>query len=158
MAIILVLATGFFEIQIMGLSQGGVYGLDNTLVGVKSPETPVLQISALASINVLALVSVVGIIARGSQALRWSFAVVFLVVVSTLIVWSYLIPNAIEHELNLGVQPGWLGWIQWGGSSPAVHVTLLAVVVFSWLLFRILAGQDSLGRAKSQVPVHDGEG
>lgn len=125
--------TGIIGVQAVGARAGAVFNLNNEVVGITSPSTPVLQMVATALLAGLVFYAA-SVRIRTLPALARSSALAgFLVATISLIIWSVTIKplNAAEGIPDVGIALGWDGWIQQGGTNPAVH--LLAVLTLGTL-------------------------
>lgn len=136
LSVVLVLATGALRIQLIGQEAGAVFDLNNTVVGITSPRTPLLPMLATAMLNALAVL----VITRGSRRMhrrsRLALAAGFTFASVLLITSSFFVgfPGDADSSGPLGVVEGWQGWLEKGGSSPAVHVVALLSLGSLWLL------------------------
>lgn len=127
---------GILTIQKIGVNGGAVFGLDNQLAAVSEPGPALAQLSAIAVLSALVIFAMSPVIhgrtkARPALMLRLSFCAATVIQVAiTLVLLSM---DYTVNGLEDGFPPWWQGWLEAGGSSPAVHVTMLVVIVFIFL-------------------------
>ncbi|MGP9501654.1 hypothetical protein ACT3TS_05500 [Specibacter sp. AOP5-B1-6] len=127
---------GILTIQKIGINGGAVFGLDNQLAAVTEPGPALVQLSAIAVLSALVIFALSPVLrsrikARPLLILRLSFCAATVVQVAiTLVLLSM---DYTVNGLDDGFSPWWRGWLEAGGNSPAVHVTMLVVIGFFFL-------------------------
>lgn len=131
-----VAATGVLSIQSAGALDGAVINLNNEVVGVESPATPLLEWFATA------LLGVIVFFVFSEQNRYWStlsrlFGVTGFVT-SSLGLCTYAVAlgrDDVPGTASALTELGWKGWVQEGGMSSATHllVALVAVSAFAAL-------------------------
>ncbi|HXH33900.1 MAG TPA: hypothetical protein VNJ54_05750 [Plantibacter sp.] len=158
-SVLCVLLVGVLSIQIIGLSGGAVFGLDNSLVGVTAPSPGLLQLLAIAAVSAAVLCLLTLAITKQQLASQVAFRLGFVVGASIQIVASVvLLMQRFEIvDLNEGPAPWVEGWLARGGSESAVHVVFLIamyVLITSGILLRrgyVNRSNKEMGQPRSNV-------
>ncbi|MDX2376845.1 hypothetical protein M4I32_08545 [Microbacterium sp. LRZ72] len=132
LAMFLTASVGILSLQAMGREVGGVFDLNNELVSIRPPSIPVLEYAGMALCGA-AVFFVVGVWARRiGRGIRWGLWVGFVAASITVVVWSLI----VDFETGpAGAEPssfaleGWPGWLEYGGTNPAVHLLITIVLV-----------------------------
>lgn len=134
LGLVYVLLTGILSIQAIGARAGAVFDLNNELVAVTSPRIPVVPMLATALLSGLVFYAVAVVIQKRAIGVRISTVAGFTVAVIALIIWSFTItPDGAPRGVGpVGVAVGWEGWIQKGGTNPAVHLVVVLALGALW--------------------------
>lgn len=142
---------GVLTIRVIGAESGAVFDLNNVVVGVRPPHTAYLPMLALAVLAVVAAYVVIRGTARLRRRDRLVVAVSFAFAVLGLVVWGshggWL--HGPEGQLAVGVPEGWRGWLREGARSSGVHVVLVIVIGWAWMLGR---SSQAVSRGREPEP------
>ncbi len=137
LSVVFVFAVGILSIQVVGLRGGAVLDLNNTLVAITSARVPYLPFIGIAALSTLAIFLLTVAVRKHAKRFRVAFVVGFSVATLVLVSLSFILNPlwAPDGTLTIGrpIEPGWLGWLVTGGSSPAVHVVFFLALASIWL-------------------------
>lgn len=139
---------GFLSIQISGISGGAVFGIDNQLVAVTTPNPGFIQMLARAAVASACVALMVLILRRGSQSARVAFLSGFIGATLVQIAISAVLAarEMGATSLNTPLSPWVKGWVEEGGMNSAVHLLLIIAI------FLLFAGYSE---AKRVLPPED---
>lgn len=124
-----VLLTGILTIQAVASRSGAVVNLNNEVVAVQSPTIPFMQWLAIAVLGALTFF-VMSVYLRDRSALvSYGATTGFAVASIALFAWSLRVTGDAPPGTDVAATAlGWEGWIQEGGTSPAVHVVIMLTI------------------------------
>ena len=137
LSVVFVFAVGILSIQVVGLRGGATFDLNNTLVAITSAQVPYLPFIGIAALSTLVMFLLTVAVRKHAKRFRVAFVVGFSVATLLLVSLSFVLNPlyAPDGTLTIGrpLEPGWIGWLGKGGSSPAVHVVFLLALASIWL-------------------------
>lgn len=135
LGVVFVFAVGILSIQAAGLRLGAILDLNNMAVAVTSPRVAFLQIIGIAALSTLVMFLLAVAVRKRAKRFRVAFVAGFSVATVLLVSLSFVLApfRGPQDGLSIGFEPGWVGWLVEGGSSPAVHVVFLLAVGSVWL-------------------------
>jgi hypothetical protein len=134
LGVLYVLLTGMLSIQTIGVESGAVFDLNNELVSVTAPKTPVLSTLATALLGGLVFYTLAIAGRKRSASSRVCVLPGFIAASTLLVIWSFFITSDVAPEgvPSVGIALGWEGWVQQGGTNPAVHLLILLTLGALW--------------------------
>lgn len=131
-AAVYVALAGILEIQISGSLAGGVYDLNNVIVGVSEPGVPYLQYASLAVLSTVLLMLILRKPSATGTRSRAAALAAFSVTTLVMIGWGLALQASAMAEAggaSQGLPEGAVGWILKGGSSVVVHAVALVAII-----------------------------
>jgi len=135
LAVVFIFIIGILSAQVAARQMGAVLDLNNMVTAIASSTVAFLPITAIAVLS--ALVMFLLTVAVKNRARRFRVALVVGFGFATILLLSsafVLAPlRGPKVGLSIGIEPGWVGWLAEGSTTPAVHVVLLLAVASLWL-------------------------
>lgn len=124
-----VLLAGIITIQIAAARGGAVINLNNEVIAVEPPSTPLVQWLASALLGALTFYLVSMKSRRRTAPIRAAISIGFIMSTLVLFVWSLSIADrAVPGTSSAATPLGWEGWLQEGGANPAVHLVMVLTI------------------------------
>ena len=140
-----VLLVGMLSVHTSGALAGAVYDWNNELVEVASPSSPIFSTLASALLGGLVFYGIAVAPRRSSPAVRRSVTLGFALSTIAAVIWAF--SKALEVSPDgvpsVGIALGWEGWLEQGGTSPAVHLVVVLTLGALWTSGRAREGHDA---------------
>lgn len=121
---------GILSIQASAARDGAEINLNNEVVGVRNPSSPIIEWVALALLGVLVFFVFVEWAIRWPRAMRVSGAAGFVISALALCIWAVLREgDDVPGTASALTEEGWRGWVQHGGVNPATHLLIALIGV-----------------------------
>ncbi|QAV71178.1 hypothetical protein ESZ53_12450 [Salinibacterium sp. UTAS2018] len=130
LGVLFISVIGMLSAQVAARRLGVVLDLNNMVTTIASSTVGYLPMIAIALLSALMVFALTVAVRNRLRKFRVALVVGFSAATIVLLAVSFILAplRGPKAGLSIGIEPGWLGWLAEGSSTPAVHIVVLVAV------------------------------